>query len=476
MKKTHLILLVILVWGQIMFAFNKDYHKPSDPKVLKKIEQWQDYKFGLMMHWGTYSQWGIVESWSLCNEKWITRRNARFENYGDYYKDYENLITTFNPTKFNPKKWVKAAKYAGMKYVVSTTKHHDGFCMFDTKTTEYKVTSKNCLFSKNSKANITKEVFSEFQKEGFMIGAYFSKPDWHTEYYWWPYYAHGERHVNYNPAKHPERWQNFKDYTYNQIEELMTNYGKVDILWLDGAWVRPYDNIPKEFEDWAKYKDWDQNVDIPRIAKMAREHQPGLMVVDRWVAGEYENYLTPENKVPDEALLVPWEACITMTGGWAYNKNQKYKSVHKLINIMVNIVAKNGNFLLNIAPSPEGDWDPKAYDRLEGIGKWMKINDEAIYSTKPIAPFEENKIRFTRKGKTLYAIYLPDEDEKEIPNFININSFTPKKNTKIELLGNKGKLEWEKNGKGLIIKLPKGVAQNPPCENAWVFEIKNIID
>ncbi len=476
MRKIVLSLLAILIMEQMMFAFNKEYHKPENPKVLEKIEQWQDYKFGLMMHWGHYSQHGIVESWSLCNEKWINRHLGPYENYGEYYKWYEKQMETFNPKDFNPKKWADAAEKAGMKYVVFTTKHHDGFCMFDTKTTDYKITGKNCAFSNNKKANITKEIFSEFQKKDFLIGAYFSKPDWHTEYYWWPYYAHGTRHVNYDPAKHPERWQNFKDYTYNQIEELMTNYGDVDILWLDGAWVRPNDNIPEEFEEWARYKNYNQDIDIPRIARMARKHQPGLMVVDRWVAGKYENYLTPENKVPDEALMVPWEACITMTGGWAYNKNQHYKSVHKLINIMVNIVAKNGNFLLNIAPSPEGDWVPDAYDRLAGIADWMAVNSEAIYGTKPIEPYDENKIRFTQKNGNLYAIYLPDEDETEIPPYININSFGPNKKTTVKLLGYNKPLKWEKNGKGLLINVPQPVTQNPPCDDAWVFRIENIIE
>src|SRR5947209_12471935 len=161
---------------------SKNYIYPKDSLVSNKLHQWQDVKFGLLMHWGTYSEWGVVESWSICpeDEGWTQRKGQYADNYFDYVKAYENLQTTFNPTNFNPDKWAAAAKDAGMKYVVFTTKHHDGFCMFDTKQTDYKVTSSKCPFSTNAKSNIAKEVFNAFRADSFMIGAYFSKPDWHS--------------------------------------------------------------------------------------------------------------------------------------------------------------------------------------------------------------------------------------------------------------------------------------------------------
>ncbi len=152
------------------------------------------------MHWGPYSQWGIVESWSICaeDEGWCRRNN---ENYVEYKKDYETLQNTFNPVGFDPEKWAKAAANAGMKYVVFTTKHHDGFCMFDTKYTDYKITEPKHLFSTNPKANVTKEIFDAFREEGMWAGAYFSKPDWHNENYWWPNFATPDRNVNYSIMK-----------------------------------------------------------------------------------------------------------------------------------------------------------------------------------------------------------------------------------------------------------------------------------
>ncbi|MDN5204785.1 alpha-L-fucosidase [Fulvivirgaceae bacterium BMA10] len=455
---------------------HENYVVETDPLVKKNLEEWQDIKFGLMMHWGPYSQWGIVESWSLCTEEWINRRDGRYENYDQYKIDYENLQKTFNPVNFNPEKWAKAAKDAGMKYMVFTTKHHDGFCMFDTKTTDYKITSKNTPFHTNPKANITKELFDAFGSEGFKIGAYFSKPDWHTEFYWWPYYNTGPRHVNYNPAKFPDRWQQFKDYTYTQIEELMTNYGKVDILWLDGAWVRPYENTPERFKEWAIWKDWDQNIDIPGIANMAREHQPGLIVVDRWVSGAYENYLTPENRIPEHAIPVPWESPITMAPGWSYNKNHQYKSVRRLVHMMVEIVSKGGNFLLNVGPSPEGDWDPVVYDRLKGIGAWMRINSEAIYNSRIVAPYKDGKVALTQNKdtKAVYGIYLPDENESTPPAKIWLTHITPAKGASVTMLGAPGRLKWQKIGNGVLIEIPEKLRKSPPAQDAWTIKISEI--
>jgi alpha-L-fucosidase len=159
------------------------YVPEKDPAAAQKLEEWQDWKFGLIMHWGTYSQWGIVESWSLCpeDEGW-TQRSPAGVPYYEYVKKYEALANTFNPSRFNPERWAKAAKGAGMQYMIFTTKHHDGFCMFDTKQTDYRVTAANVPFSKNPRANVTKEVFTAFRNEGIHIGAYYSKPDWHTEY------------------------------------------------------------------------------------------------------------------------------------------------------------------------------------------------------------------------------------------------------------------------------------------------------
>lgn len=477
MNKFFLLFLLILLLSSSSRAqeYLQKYYPETDSLVLMQLEKWQDIKFGLLMHWGPYSQWGVVESWSICSEDegW-ERRNI--DNYVEYKKKYEDLKKTFNPVKFDPGKWAKAAKDAGMKYVIFTTKHHDGFSMFDTKQTDYKITDPDCAFSTNPKANIAKEIFDAFRKEGFMTGAYFSKPDWHNENYWWPNFATPDRNVNYNIPTYPDRWKKFVEFTHNQIMELMTDYGRMDILWLDGGWVRiKTDEEVKEQMLSAKYatRPQSQDINMPELVKKAREKQPGLIVVDRAVEGPYQNYLTPENQIPGKLLPYPWESCIIMGGGWSYAFNAKYKSTHELINILVDIVSKGGNLLLNIAPSPEGTWDDEAYVRLKEIGTWMSINDEAIYNSRPLAPYREGKICFTQlKDGTSYAIYLADENEKTIPAEIILPSSVVGSKSTVSLLGSKVKLKLEKVGSNFTVHIPQSLQNNPPCENAWVLKIK----
>jgi alpha-L-fucosidase len=422
------------------------------------------------MHWGTYSQWGIVESWSLCpeDEGWCERRGPYSNDWYGYKKAYENLQSTFNPTDFNPDKWATAAKAAGMKYLVFTTKHHDGFCMFDTKQTNYSVM--NSPFGKSPKANIAKEVFKSFRDQDFMIGAYFSKPDWHTPDYWWPYFPPKDRNSSYPPKKYPEKWEKFKTFTYNQIEELMQDYGKMDILWLDGGWVRPFSTIDTAVS-WQKTIPFDQDIDMPKIAAMARTHQPGLLVVDRTVTGPYENYVTPEQQIPSHYMPIPWETCLTMGDSWSYIPKENFKPARKLIHILADVVSKNGNLLLNIAPSPQGDFHPEAYDRLKEIGNWMGINSEAIYGTtgdKDLGP--QGKLVFTHKGKTVYAIYRADEGET-VPTKIDLKNLSLSKKATINLLGIKEQLKWSAENGTTSIVVPEKTAKLVSNSYAYVFKI-----
>ena len=340
--KIHFLLTGMLVL--VMTAFSQEesekYVPETDPLVLQKLEQWQDFKFGLLMHWGTYSQWGIVESWPICPEDygWCERKRGNYQDYFGYVKDYENLKTTFNPVNFDPGKWAKAAREAGMKYVVFTTKHHDGFSMFDTRFTDYKITDPGCPFSSNPKANIAFEIFESFRNEGLWAGAYFSKPDWHCDYYWDPYFPPFDRNVNYDPAEYPEKWEKYVEFTHNQIMELCTDYGKLDILWLDGGWVakqsqedidKTYQaNIKESKSGFLKSGIVNQDIRMDELVEKARQAQPGLIVVDRAVPGKNQNYLTPENRVPEVALPYPWESCIIAGGSWSWVPNAKYMSGH----------------------------------------------------------------------------------------------------------------------------------------------------
>lgn len=453
----------------------QNYYPVSNPEVKENLEKWEDVKFGLLMHWGPYSQRGIVESWSICSEDegWCRRTS---DNYVEYKKEYENLQTTFNPVQFNPEKWAKAAAAAGMKYVVFTTKHHDGFCMFDSKYTEYKITGSKTPFHTNPKANVTKEIFNAFRAEGMMAGAYFSKPDWHSDDYWWPNFATPDRNVNYDVTKYPDRWENFVQFTHNQIMELMTDYGKVDILWLDGGWVQKM--TPEQVEEYnckpgyRSSRVQSQDIRMDELAAKAREKQPGLIVVDRAVEGPNQNYLTPENTVPKEMLPYPWESCIIMGGGWSYAFNPTFKSGRELVHMLIDIVAKGGNLLLNIGPSPEGTWPEDAFDRLAKIGSWMDINGEAIYETRKIEPYYTGSSFFTQKKdkSSIYTIYILKEGET-LPDEIELQTILLPENPQVEVLGYKGRIIIKKSANGYLLLIPKKLQSAPPHKYAVTFKI-----
>jgi len=462
-----LFLILIMSWSGLYAQHDERYVPDPNPLIQKRLEQWQDIKFGLLMHWGPYSQWGIVESWSICpeDEPWCIPDTVK--DYFAYKTRYENLGKTFNPVKFDPVRWAKAAKDAGMKYVVFTTKHHDGFCMFDTKYTDYKITGKECPFHTNPNADVTKAILDAFRNEGLWAGAYFSKPDWHCPDYWWPQFPPFDRNPNYDLEKYPERWNSYVEFTHNQVMELCTNYGKIDLLWFDGGQVQKRD---------IKSRPYNQDVKMDELVDKIRSKQPDALVVDRAVYGKNQNYLTPENMVPDKMLPYPWESCMILGGGWSFSFDAEMMSTRKVIHMLTDIVAKGGNLLLNIGPGPDGTWYDEAYSRLEEIGIWMRINGDAIYNSRPIAPYNEGKLRYTRgKDGSAYIIYLLDENEK-LPQVMQVNGFIPEKGAKISMLGKKGSsLKWKADGSSFIVQIPSGYGNSMPSEYAVAFRISQVL-
>jgi len=431
------------------------YEAPTDPLVKQKLDNWQDKKFGMIIHWGLYAVPGIIESWSICSEDWIGRDSTI--KYDDYKRWYWGLSEKFNPTKFNPEQWAQAGKAAGMKYLVFTTKHHDGFAMFDTKETDFSIA--NGPFRNNPKKDIAKYVFEAFRNEGFMIGPYFSKPDWHSQYYWWDKYATANRNNNYDIRKNPWRWAMFKKYTQNQIGELMNNYGSIDILWLDGGWVRPLETVNQEVLSWgAPIPEWSQDIDMPAIATAARKAQPGLIMVDRTVHGQYENYQTPEQKIPAEQLTYPWESCMTLGGAWGFVPNDNYKSAKKVIHSLVEIVAKGGSLLLGVGPAADGTLPDDVVKKLSEIGTWTTKNGAAIYGTRITKKYHDGQTWFTQSkdASTIYAIHLiAGAAVKQVSWQGNL----PKKGTKVTLLGNNQKLTWKISNGKVYVDVPKNNEQ-----------------
>lgn len=422
-----------------VYEKSKEYEWPTDQKVVQKLKQWQNLKFGVLFHWGLYAVPGIVESWSICNEDWITRDTT--QTYQQYKDWYWGQAKKFNPTKFNPAQWASVMKDAGMKYMIFTTKHHDGFCMFDSKLTDFSIA--NYAFKDNPKKDVLKYVLDAFRKQNFMIGTYFSKPDWHSQYYWWDVFPQKNRNVNYDIKKYPEHWKKFQSYTYRQMEEVLSRYGSVDILWLDGGWV---------------CKENNQDINMPAIANMGRSYQPGLIMVDRTIHGPYENYQTPERTVPDKQLSYPWESCIPLSNDWGYVKHPTFKSPAKVINTLIEIVAKGGNFVLGVGPTPEGIIQPEVVQRLKAIGVWMRQNGGAIYNTQSAEVYNSGNTWFTadKNGKTIYAIYRLDEKET-LPAVIKWQGNIPAKGSKIRLLANGSSLAWKVKNNEVSVTLPKGM-------------------
>lgn len=315
----------------------EDYVWPTDPQVLTKLKHWQDQKFGVLMHWGLYSVPGIVESWSICSEDWIVReRKPTYEEDKAWYWSQKDSL---NPVNFDPSKWADVMKKAGMKYMIFTTKHHDGFCMFDTKYTDFSIA--HGPFGKDPRHNIAKEVFTAYRNKGFMIGCYFSKPDWHSKWFWNPYYATPNRRINYKKQQHPDWWQNYRKFTQNQLNELTTDYGNIDILWLDGGWIT------------------GEEIGLDTILVDARKRNPGMISVDRTIRGKNENYQTPEQGIPAKQLDIPWESCITLSHAWGWTPNAKFKSPNKVIGILSEIVAKGGCLALGVGPKADGTLQPE---------------------------------------------------------------------------------------------------------------------
>jgi alpha-L-fucosidase len=471
MIKPRLILFLLLLnlrsQAQQANQQGEPYEWPKDELVKQKLDHWQDLKFGMIIHWGLYAVPGIVESWALCSENWVERDSTIA--YDDFKKWYWGLKKDFNPVKFDPDQWAKAGKDAGMKYVVFTTKHHDGFCMFDTRQTDFKISSGP--FASNPKADVAKYVFDAFRRNGFMIGAYFSKPDWHCEYYWWPKYATADRNNNYDIRKYPWRWNQFKQFTYNQLSEIVHNYGTVDILWLDGGWVRPRETVNEEVLSWGgPIPEWSQDVDMASIASMARKAQPGILVVDRTVHGAYENYQTPEQRIPKVQLVYPWESCMTLGNAWGYVPNDKLKSSTQVIHALIEIVAKGGSLLLGVGPRPDGTLPAEVIQRLGEIGKWMNKNGEAVYETRAIANYQDGNIFFTQnkqKGITYALVCL--KENMPFPEFVEWKNNTPAKGSKIKLLETGEEMKWSSDGNITKVVLPSSLLKISKTYPALVF-------
>ena len=396
------------------------YVPTDNPLVQAHIDWFMGLKLGFMMHWAPGCQLGTYESWPLSDGdgSW-SQEDVNWTDIPTFKEQYINSNKTFNPVKFRPDKWAKLAKDCGFKYLLFTTKHHDGFCMFDTETTGYKITDDSCPFSSNPNADIVRALYNAFRNEGLAISTYFSKPDWHNNDYWHKEFGTSPtRNVNYDIDKYPEMWQRFVDFTHKQIEELGTKYGKIDVLWLDGGWVNPDNN--------------KQDIKLGEIVEKLRSTtQPHLIVCDRCVGGKYENIVTPEKSVPETPLFIPWETCTTIGEKFSFHYTDKFKSGKELVHLLLDVVSKGGNLALNIAPQPDGELPAPAISSIKELGRWLNIHGKGIYETTIISPYFDENLKYTKKDNLTYVFYLYD-DEPLLPSSILVK--TDKEVSKVTLI------------------------------------------
>ncbi len=363
-----------------MYSFDRE-------KYNERMKWFLHDRFGMFIHWGIYS--------IPARGEWIRSTEEMPES--DYIKYFEE----FNPTDFDPRKWAKAAKEAGMKYAVLTAKHHDGFCLFDSKLTDWKVT--NTPYGKD----IVREYLDAFRAEGLRVGLYYSLLDWHHPDY--PSYK-DRNHPLRNDEREKDKQKNFDNYLkymHGQIEELCRDYGKIDIMWFDFS----YDDMTGE-----KWK-------ASELVRMVRSYQPDIILDNRLeVSGsgfgsiatdnpsEFSgDFVSPEQIIPPSGFKdesgrnIPWEACITMNNNWGYTaKDKNFKPYDMLVRKLVECVSKNGNLLLNVGPDARGNIPTESLERLSQIGEWMKLGGESIYGCGSAnLPKPENG-RLTRNRNIIY--------------------------------------------------------------------------
>lgn len=422
MKK---IIIAFLVALPLVVNAQQDY-VPSTEN-LKNREWFQDAKYGMFIHWGVYStmagggDYGIAE-W-IMNQKRIP------------IAQYENLATFFNPVYFDPKEWVSTAKAAGMKYITITSKHHDGFAMFDSKVSDWDIVNRS-PYGKD----VLKMLKEECDRQGIKLFFYHSQLDWHNP----DYYPRGNTGQGYTGRPESGNWNKYIEYMNAQLAELLTNYGNIGGIWFDGMWDKPE-------------ADWQLDKTYALIHKL----QPGALIGSNHHRSPFpgEDFMMFERDLPGENTMgfnqtavapnIPLEMCETMNESWGYNiKDRNFKSATRLIHTMIRAAGYGANFLLNNGPMPNGRMQKENIDTLMKVGKWLEKYGESYYGTRkgPVTPHEWGVT--TQKGKTVYVHLLDLKDES-----VYLPGFTSKIGV-ITLFDDNTKLKYIQNQAGTVITVP----------------------
>lgn len=440
MKKNLLISIFIIL---VITTFSckpkpqKDYPRETQEQIDARMQWWHDARFGMFIHWGIYSvPAGVYKGQDIPGiGEWIMN-TAKIP-----VEEYEQFAKAFNPVKFNAAEWVNIAKDAGMKYIVITSKHHDGFSMWNSKVSNYNIVD----FTPYGK-DVLKALSDECRRQGITLCFYHSIMDWH------------------NPDANSDNWEKYREnYLKPQLKELLTGYGKIGVLWFDGEWIK----------EWTE----DQGIDLYNYV---RSLQPDIIINNRVGKGRQGmqgmnkdntavgDFGTPEQEILSTSSPMPWESCMTMNDTWGFKtKDTNWKSTETLVKNLADIASKGGNFLLNVGPTSEGLIPEASVERLKEMGEWLKINGDAIYMTKQLKNYKEgDNIRYTKSADSkfinVFLFSLPDKQ-------LNIKQIRPIEGSAIRMYGLDADLKWTwDEAAGLTIELPDKASL--PCKYVWVLK------
>lgn len=400
MKKaltTILIFLFIITYGCVNDSIKND----ADDRM----NWWREARFGMFIHWGLYAVPAGEWEGTTNHAEWIrTTAQIPLENYDEF-------VYQFNPVQFDAEQWVKMAKDAGMKYIVITSKHHDGFCLFDSEYTDFDV------MSTPFKRDILKELSDACARQNIVMCWYHSIMDWHHNDYLPRRHWETDR-----PTENADLDRYVEEYLKKQLAELTVNYGKIGVLWFDGEWEDTWTH-EKGVDLYNYVRGLQEDIIINNRVDKGRQGMQGMTK-----EGEFKgDFGTPEQEIPDTGLPgIDWETCMTMNNHWGYNKyDDNWKSSKELVQKLVDIASKGGNFLLNVGPKADGTFPEVSIERLKAIGDWMDIYGESIYGTSasPFSNLEWGRCTRKEDGKStrlyLHVFDWPDDNKLTVPAFDN---------------------------------------------------------
>jgi alpha-L-fucosidase len=447
MKKNLLVTAIALLCaGQVALA-QTDYIATETPAQREqRLAWWKDARFGMFIHWGAYAvPAGFYKGEPVKGiGEWIMH-HAKIP-----IPEYEQFVKQFNPTQFDARQWVKTAKDAGIKYIVITSKHHDGFCLWDSKVTDYDI-----MDFAPFKRDILQELATACQAEGVRLCFYHSIMDWHQPDAKAKKYEH---QATANPD-----WAKYREtYLKPQLAELVKKYDP-GVLWFDGEWIDEWTE-PQGKELYNYLRNLDPDLIINNRVGKGRNGMQG-MSKEADAAGDFG---TPEQEILASRSELPWETCMTMNDTWGFKKDDhNWKSAEALVHQLADATAKGGNYLLNVGPTAEGLIPGPSVERLAEMGKWLKVNGEAIYGATSVKDYKDgDQVLYTKSkdGQYMYAIALKWPGTK-----LALSKVMASQVAEVKMLGGK-KVKASKNASGgLDLALPA----NPPSgQYAWVFKMK----